>query len=239
MINSITIIIPTFNRPEILEQTISLLLANLTFNGDFAFLIGNDGDEIKLSESLTKYNPITILPGPKKGLGANLNMLLHASKTDIVLQMDDDHILQERLDINQFVKDLRNQKNNIDWIRLFIGTEKDLNNDDPFYKFVAKMNGRYWIPSVTENSELYIASCRAHLKLKSFHDYYGYYKEGLRLGETEVNFCHRYIDVRRDVLTKFNNGERVHYPPTIAIPVAAPSFNTWDHVGDSYQKQGY
>ena len=58
------------------------------------------------------------------------------------------------------------------------------------------------------------------------------YREDELLGATETEFCHRYIDMKR---------ARIHEnidSPWVAIPVAAPSFDTWKHVGDSWQKQG-
>lgn len=231
MTDPITVIIPTFNRVEILVKTLFLLDAHLRYEGDLFFLIGNDGDEpIYVDDENYKF--INVLPGPKKGLGANLNMLLREAKTDVVLQMDDDHHLLKSLDINQFVKDLRTPGLRIDWIRLFLGTEEDLNNDDPFYDFNARMEGRYWIP-VSGMHELYLPSNRAHIKRRDFHRYYGLYKEDLKLGETEAEFCHRYADVQAK---RWSSAKQ---PQRVAIPVAAPSFDTWDHVGDSLQRQGY
>ena len=117
MTDPITIIIPTYNRADILNETIHLLDSNLRYEGDFYFLIGNDGNAPLHLEEKDPF--FKILAGPKKGLGANLNMLLKQSKTDVVLQMDDDHHLLKSLDINQFVKDLRTPELRVDWIRLF------------------------------------------------------------------------------------------------------------------------
>lgn len=225
MTEAITCIIPTYDRPEVLKETVNLLLYNLGFNGTIYVLIGNDGDELP-DGLLFGYPGIRVLPGPKRGLGANLNMLLQAAETEVVLQMDDDHHLVKGIDINQFVEDLFDPKYGIGWIRLFLGTEKDLRNDDRFYKFEARMFERYWYP-FPKVGELYIPSNRPHLKHKLFHDYFGMYQEDLKLGETETEFCHRYAD-------KHHQGM-----PWVVIPVAAPSFDTWEHVGQSYQKRGY
>lgn len=222
--SELTVLIPTYNRPDILPQTIGWLNDHLDFDGKIHILVGNDGD---MNHATFGYHPknVTELQGPRRGLGANLNMLLRAAKTDIVLQMDDDHHLVKPLDITQYVKDLEEQRDNIGWVRLFIGTEEDLNNDDPFYKFEARMVGRYWIPDPA-GPELYIASNRSHLKHKRFHNVYGLYKEGVSLGETEAGFCHTYSDRQR--LSEVGL-------PWVAIPVAAPSFDTWQHVGQSWQ----
>ena len=225
----LTVIIPTYNRPQILKYTVTNLLRNLRYSNWIHFLIGNDGDEDL--DFGGGFDNIEVIPGPKRGLGANLNMLLKEVETDLILQLDDDHHLVQPLDINQFAQDLLNFKSQVGWIRLFLGTEEDLNNDDPFYNFSAKMYGRYWFP-MPGVDELYIPSNRPHLKHKRFHEYYGYYEEGLKLGETETDFCHQYAD-----LHQARAGERDR--PWVVIPVAAPSFDTWQHVGQSWQREGY
>lgn len=242
--SELTVIIPTFNRPEILASTVYLLHQNLYLDGvssghmetrQIQVLIGNDGDPIDLPDVLFNLTPpfVKILQGPRRGLGANLNMLLRAAPTDVVLQMDDDHHLVKPLDITQYVKDLEERRYDIGWVRLFLGTEEDLNNDDPFYRFVGHMQERYWVLD-SRAPELYIASNRSHLKLKAFHrpEMYGMYAEGLSLGETESEFCHRYKDRHRKLR------ESSMWSLAVAMPVAAPSFDTWEHVGESWQKQG-
>ena len=236
----VTVTVPTYNRPEILAGAVQRIQRNLVYNGPIEILVGDDGDDIDCVTKVTGYSyspfsgiiDVKILAGPRKGLGANLNMLIQAADSELILQMDDDHYLEKPLDINQFAKDLISPKYNIGWIRLFLGTEEDLNNDDPFYQFQAGMVDRYWV-LYPDGKELYLTSNRPHLKRKDFHEHIGPYKEGLKLGETETEFCHRY----RDILT----GKWLPKDPRnpwVAIPVVAPSFDTWKHTGDSWQKQG-
>ena len=229
----LTVIIPTYNRSEILEETIALLRENLRYDGKVRVLIGDDSGRVihNKPDPDIKQFPVKIIPGPENGLGANLNMLITEAKTDVILQMDDDHHLVKPLDITQYVTDLSEFKNAVGWIRIFLGTEKDLSNDDPFYRFVARMYERYWY-LIPKTGEIYIASNRPHLKRRDFHVYYGLYKEDLKLGETETEFCHRYSDLWK---------VSIYDPdcPHVVIPVAAPSFDTWQHVGSSWQKRGY
>jgi len=229
----ITVIIPTYNRPEILAGAIARIGSNLHYHLGFPrrFLIGNDGEPglDKYLRDIFGSDAIRVLEGPKRGLGANLNMLINACETDLIFQMDDDHYLQESLDVRQFADDLMDFKNQVGWIRLFLGTEEDLTNDDPFYSFYARLHGRYWYPE-PDDTELYIASNRPHLKRKDFHEFYGMYPEDVPLGKTEEAFCHQYNDKHVQSYGKPR--------PWIVIPMAAPSFDTWAHVGDSWQKQG-
>jgi glycosyltransferase involved in cell wall biosynthesis len=254
--NAITVIIPTYNRPTILVDTIARLHSHLLYDGEIHYRIGDDSDQNKkidrdglhfmanvhateflhVSAKPIDKECIEVVTGPKRGLGANLNMLIAEAKkkSPIILQMDDDHWLNKPLDINRHVAELLRLGNGgyAGWIRLFLGTYEDINNDDPFYKFTAHMVDGYWYPDVN-GEELYIASNRPHIKHSDFHDkWYGYYLENEKLGETEAHFCHVYIDHRKKCLS-----EGVA-PPSVAIPVDAPSFDTWSHVGDSWQKKG-
>ena len=108
----LTVILPTYNRHETLRKTIEHILWHLKYRGEILFLVGDDSDDSasivanKNLEKIVGYNRIKVLDGPKRGLGANLNMLIKEAKTDVILQMDDDHHLVKPLDINQFVKDL-------------------------------------------------------------------------------------------------------------------------------------
>jgi glycosyltransferase involved in cell wall biosynthesis len=232
----VTVIIPTYNRPEILKDTINRIAFNLVYDGVVDICIGNDGDRLPhISDIHTRDSVVNVyvLDGPKRGLGANLNMLIKATDSELILQMDDDHYLERPLNINQYAEQLlKNQIPHIDWIRLFLGTEEDLNNDDPFYKFRAYLWERYWVLNPWEGPELYLPSNRPHIKNKNFHRKIGMYQEGLKLGETETEFCSRYLDYMQDDTVDDED------QTFVAIPVAAPSFDTWKHVGDSWQKQG-
>jgi glycosyltransferase involved in cell wall biosynthesis len=188
----ISVIIPTYNRHEILVETLSGLQEHLRFYypGDISFLISDDSptgsEDLRRNLELQEvfYDTRTI-PGPGRGLGANLNHLLNSVDTDIVLQMDDDHVLSRPLDITQYVKDLREGRQSIGWIRLMFGEEVDVSNITTYYKFSAKLQGRYWFPAA-QVDELYIPSNRPHLKRVDFHssDNYGLYNETVKLGET-------------------------------------------------------
>lgn len=228
-VRGVTAIIPTYNRPEILSETIARLIRFVQFDGQLSILVGDDSEEWNLPETVLSNRLVRVIAGPRNGLGANLNMLLREAETDVVLQMDDDHWLNSPLDISQYIHDLRTGFANIGWIRLFLGENEDMYNLKTYYKFVATNHGPYWFPI---GNELYIASNRPHLKLKSFHvDHFGFYDEGLRLGKTEEMFCHRYNDERK----------KESWPgvrPWITIPMTGLSHQQWSHVGGSWQKKG-
>lgn len=226
--NAITVIIPTYGRIAILRQTLRLLHEHLLFDGSIRYLVSEDFEDFY--DVHFGYDDVQYLQGPRRGLGANLNFLLGKATTDVVLQMDDDHWLESPLDINRYVQDLRDGRLNIGWIRLFIGEHDDMYNAAGYYKFKAANYGPYWFLDV-DSPELYIASCRPHLKLRSFHDEIGYYRENLKLGETESMFCHEYKNAKR--------GQPWDMFPWVVIPMVGIQWDQWSHVGDSLQAKGY
>ncbi len=237
----VTVIIPTYNRHEILTSTISGLQGYLRYYlGEIRYLISDDSDDkshlfanLELPEI---FHNTRVIAGPGKGLGANLNYLLSEVGTDIVLQMDDDHVLSRPLDITQYVKDLREGRQSIGWIRLMFGEEVDVSDLTTYYKFSAKLQGRYWFVAAAVD-ELYIASNRPHLKLVDFHSphNYGPYNETVKLGETETNFCHVYQERHMEMWKELGDGRRERGPLYVVIPFCAPPFGTWRHVGVSWQ----
>jgi len=230
----ITVIIPTYNRPDILAGAIARIGSNLHYHLGFqyTFLIGNDGEPglDKYLRDIFGSDAIKVLEGPRRGLGANLNMLINACDTDLILQMDDDHWLEKELDINRYVSDMRNPDLNMGWVRLFLGEEHDVYNFDTYYKFKAATHGPYWFLD-PDSPTLYMASNRPHLKKVSMHEkYFGWYEEDVKLGETETVFCHQYKTLK--------NHQKFHESPWISIPMFGLQIDQWKHVGDSWQKRG-
>ena len=213
--SNIAVLLPTYNRPKILAQTIEKLRKNLTYDGYIQYYIGNDGD------TLDPIPDTVILDGPKKGLGANLNHLIKNAMSDgfeLFLSLDDDHWLKHPLNLNGHAQKLLEDET-VGWMR-FMGVS--------YHKLKAEQEGIYW--RVDWNSDgLYITSMRPHLKHVRFHQFFGYYKEGIKLGKTEESFCHQ-------CKTKARKNDNA---PQVLIPMDFPTETGWDHVGDSWQLKGF
>ena len=209
-IPDIAVLIPTYNRPDVLAHTVQLLQRHLIYDGTIRYYIGNDSDTPQDVPHAVN------LIGPRNGLGANLNMLLSFTSEAFILQMDDDHWLLKPLDLNPHVKKLHTDAN-AGWVRLMgIGA----------HKYIGRLDESYWRVS-WESPELYIPSNRPHLKHRRFHQCYGLYPEGYKLGETEDNFCHQCKDHWRK-----------HGGPDVLVPLDVATESSWDHVGDSWQLRG-
>lgn len=216
----LSVLLPTYLRPKILVKTIKLLETNLQYSGKVQYLIGNDGDPLLDDFGALVgdiHSPIIVLNQTTGSLGANLNRLIHFSG-DLMLQMDDDHWLIKPINIDKCVEKLYNDPR-AGWIKLMgIGA----------HRYKADLEEIFWRID-WESPEVYIPSNRPHLKRKRFHEYFGYYIEGMKLGQTEENFCHRCIDLSR------LNTE----PYFVYIPLDLPTESAWDHVGDSWQLRGF
>lgn len=242
----IAVILPTYNRPDILCRTIEHLDLFIEYSGDVVYLVGNDGDidSDSLLEGIIGYHKrvkgrVTVLDGPRKlsedgqrtGLGANLNMLLKYGKKNgfvYFMQLDDDHQLLAKMPLDNHIKYLA-QNVNAGWIRLYGVANHCLD---------ASLNENYWWVSWHSSGDysLYIPSNRPHLKHWDFHAVYGMYPEGLTLGETEEGFCHRCKN-KVDKLEAAGEESKIQY---VLIPLN-PQPNTesgWAHVGDSWQRKG-
>jgi len=218
----LTVLIPTFNRAEIVKQTIELLQQNLIYNGgETHFLIGVDGDD-HTPDLLRGMPNVRMLQGPRDGLGANLNMLIEVAETTLLFQLDDDHHLVKPLNLYEHAWNVLNEQE-FGWIRLMYGV---CTGHERYYHFTGVLHGHYW--RLTPNTtELYLPSNRPHLKKKEFHtQFYGMYTPGLKLGNTEVDFCKHFADLRK----KTPEGM-----PDVFIPMYPPDEDSWLHVGESFQ----
>ena len=224
MNSDLSIIIPTFNRALMVKRTIELLQENLIYDrGDTYYLVGVDGNDAT-PEVLRGIKNVKLMQGPRQGLGANLNALINAADTTLLMQMDDDHHLVQPLDINEHAWHILNFPE-FGWIRLMFGR---CTGFEGYYHFTARLHGKYWrlLPGTTEP---YLPSNRPHLKKKQFHsEAYGYYTPGLKLGATEVDFCRHFSEYHVE-------GET----PDVFIPMYPPPETTWQHVGESLQHTEY
>lgn len=261
----VAIILPTYNRPVILAETIGRLAILLQYPEEHLyFYIGNDGDDFDPrdiepemavgsrrdyartgefyasagKDLMLNCDHVIIFPmtGQREpGLGANLNFLINiARKKDIYyyLQMDDDHHLLDRLPLHRHINYMiENILDGAAWVRLMgIG----------FHDYTARLHAHYWWVSWDSigGTALYIPSNRPHLKHWSFHEFYGLYPEGLKLGETEEHWCHQ---CRNKAHMHFEEHGDYDGIPHVLVPLnpEPDSERGWAHVGDSWQRHNH
>jgi len=218
---TLNIIIPTFDRSRLVSQTITLLKENIEYSGKIQFMVGVAGQD-DTESLLSEVHPDAILlKPPVSNLGNNLNHLLYSAfkYSPIVMQMDDDHWLMEKLKVDDHVEKVIKDER-VKWIRL-MGVEG--------HGYTADLIEKYWVVKWDSSGPmcLYITSNRPHIKHVRFHENFGLYPENLKLGLTEEGFCHQC----RDISVSLQD------PPMVAVPLTYDD-TIWHHVGDSWQMKG-
>jgi glycosyltransferase involved in cell wall biosynthesis len=223
---TVAVLIPTFNRGELLAENLKYMSENLLYKGEVKVIVGDDSDSDELAFNPEKADcrfPISYeRHAPRLGLGGNLNWLHGVTECEIGIALDDDHRLVKSLDITPYVRRLL-EDSTAGWIRL-MGTDS--------HKLKAQLEGGFWRVSWLSD-ELYIASYRAHLfKIKKWGEMYGPYPVTRFIGECEEQFNHICIDIARQRITM---GQ-----PTldVLVPLSAPE-SCWSETGHSFQLQGY
>lgn len=233
----IAICVPEFNRPDIIVRNINGLIDNLWYSGPINIIVSIDGEFEDTAAKLQEVHDhmesfkmgndnewsLQWLKGPGTGhLGNNLNFLLDKAKDyELVMMMDDDHVLTQPLSLDSHAK-LLMECDQAGWVRLYgIGHHAYVGE----LKTTRGLVGRYWW--IRWNSpSLYITSFRPHLKHGRFHEHFGRYPEGLKLAATEEGFCHQVKNKAKKV-----GG------PQVLVPIDDDM--KFKHVGKSWQAKGF
>lgn len=174
----LTVLVVTYNRVEILNRTLDSIVEHLRPDN---IVVADDGSTDGTQDMLKSRYPGAILVQSNHAkLGGNSNAGLRAAFaiSDVVLHTQDDYHLTGDTGVREHVKTLH-EDDNCGWIRI----GQSFNHD-----FTASLHGVYWRVS-WDSPGLYIASDQPHLKHRRFHETYGWYPEGLPVGDTENSWC--------------------------------------------------
>lgn len=212
----ISVLIATYERWELLKECLAHLESNLRYAGEIRYVLADDGDTDKTSYNIDSWfddeiRRWEVIGGSERlGLGGNVNRALKQLQTDIVLQLQDDYFLRKPLELTPHVERLLLDPT-AGWIRLRL-----LNGQ----RFTATVEDRYWRVNWF-SEEGYICSDQPHLKHMRFHQAFGYYPEGLKVADTENEWCWR---VREEAREKGG--------PGVLVPTFVDIDNLWTHEGD-------
>jgi len=194
---TVAILTVTYDRPAEIRRTISALKKNILYPGPLAWHIADDHSpgnylpELKLDfRELNLSYTVT----DRKGWGANVNKAMsHCWDVydDYVFLCEDDYVSQYPIDLRLGVLLLWHARG-LGAIRYdgIHGHELDLQLRE--IKTPVEKVSTLIIQGSSPHLNIY--SNRPHLKHRRFHDHYGLYEEGKRLGETESEFAHRVKD---------------------------------------------
>jgi len=222
----LAVLIPTYNRPAIVQRTVDLLLSNLRYQGQLIIYVGDDSDNDDTKRAVHGYPAAMVIPAPRKGLGANLNMLINTTTERLIVQMDDDHQLVAPLDLTPHADKLIREPL-AGWIHLMNNAQGNEHWDVSDY--VLRGDDLRHNRIMPESPCKFIASNQPHIKKRAAHDYYGVYSQPAKTWQQETEFNERVQAMHR---------EKPDTSPRFYVPVEAYGFRYWRHVGDSYVARG-
>lgn len=236
----LTVLICTYNRATELASVMRALKTYLMYPGKVQYIICDDHSpdyykqRILQNPDVAALQPRYVTTEVNSGWAANVNWGLAHCDTDYIFFIEDDYVVKTFIDLSLGVA-LMEHNSYVGMVR-YRGTaggrfnygqwEEDISQHRPDYnQSIGGVPGRLTYLLIESSSpSLYIYSHGPHLKRRQFHDYYGAYPTGLKLGQTEESYAH----IVKDKLTADINA------PQIAIlPDWIPMM--FDHIGQSYQ----
>lgn len=210
---ALAINIVTFNRVEILRDTLARLSRHLWYEGQQHIIVTDSGSTDGTQAMLVEERPdVHLVANQGTTMGANANAGLRASfaVADYVLQFQDDMQLLVTLDLHPHIEKLRDDPT-CGFIRLWgVGG----------HRYKATLEGNYWRIH-WDSDDLYIPSDRPHVKHRRFHEFFGMYPEGLKTAHTEEAWCHQCKN--RAGL----DGRQLD----VFVPLMEETERSWEHVG--------
>lgn len=219
----VDVVVVHYNRPHELLRSIQSLRENLLYPS-LRWIVADDYSPDEVFEFIkAQVQPDVIFRTKKRsGLGINTNNALKRLDSDFVFLTMDDRVLTREIDLRPGVEVLTKYEE-FGLVRYggLLGHDvtcrlRELELEAHRYNV--------WELLKNESHFLFVYSGTPHLKHRRFHDVYGLYKEGYKLGPTEEEFAHRFIDIKEG-------------PSIICFPEFVPSY--FDHIGHSWQQTKY
>lgn len=207
---TVSVLIPTFNRPLIVRETVKRFKENLRFTGKIVYYVSCDGEQLT-PDAFGWEADVVVLQGPSRGYGANMNHLIQAANADFILHTDDDVHLREPMHLDRHVMRLVEDAE-AGLIRLVGVGSHDL---------TAKLDVDYWVVD-WESRDHYVYSNRPYIAHRRFFDFFGLHPEGLLIGQTEEGYCHQ-------CKNKWREAGGTHGPKVLVPLYDMPNDTRWTH----------
>lgn len=235
----VTILICTYERQKELAATVDALRENMSYPTDkLKWLICDDSSPSQYASRLAKrpgYRDLHIeVVNTEKngGWGRNVNNGNNAVTTEFTFFIEDDKILRKALDLRvgiaammemPYIGMMRYRGTAGDHLILH-HMEVNITKWLPDYQGGVGLSGRLTYCLIDQGSPaLNIYSHGPHLKRSNFHQFYGAYPEGLKLGPTEEAMA-------------FQVKEKMPKPGAPPIGILPEWISLWfDDIGQSWQ----
>lgn len=235
----LTVLVCTYERPAELLQTVEAHKQFLQYpENKLRWLICDDHTskgytKITSSKLLKSLGAKIVRTEKNGGWGINVNNGLSNADTDFVYFTEDDYVPTTPIPLDVATAVMLT-KTDLGMIRfrgtagshiVYHGFETDIRDYLPDYQSgTGAVPGKITYLQLDSGSpDLYLYSNGPHLKHRRFHDFYGLYPTGIKLGQTEEFYAHTVKD-------KMKEGGA----PAIAILPEWVNMR-YDHIGQSYQ----
>ena len=237
----------TYNRPSEIRETLTALFNNLHYSGPLTYIIADDCSPgsylsdleawvIERGTSPPGHDFRVLRTDSNVGWGGNANNLIRfaARQSGLLYMTEDDYVLTRPLDLDVGVSVLLSEPH-LGMLRyrstagvpmIYRQHEANIERYLPDYReheafTQARAN---WLELDPASDTLWLYSNGPHLKRYDFHEVYGLYPEGLKLGTTEEAYAH----MVKDRLLTYSGALRIGVLPEW-IPMH------YRHIGKSYQ----
>ncbi len=236
----VDVIIVTYRRFEEIQRTVASLVENLHYP-NLHWLIADDatpGNHVSRLKKLKLFKDIEaeFIPADENlGWGGNANRAMRYSRADLMYFQEDDYELTRPIDLRVGVALLIEKASVLSMLRyrgtagdhvIFHQFQADMTTYIPdFREVMGHPGGLTYLQLDGHSPSAYLYSNGPHLKSRHFHEFYGEYPEGKRLGETEETMA---VRVKSLMQTDPN-----HAPGIALLPEYVPM--VYDHFGISFQ----
>lgn len=217
MSEPIVIILQTFKRTDVALRTIAAARANLRYDGSLWWYVADDGSPIEHFEAVWQaLDGADRIGGhtQRRGYGGNANAAWeHADRIGpLTLWLEDDWELREPLDLWPYAA-LLMEREDVGMVRLGYINEARC--------------GEWWthaglgyhdMERMPPDTSFYAFTGHPSLRHRRYREAYGDYPEGLKPGETELQYAYQYRVGPSD-------------GPAIVWPVAYPYGGLFAHIG--------
>ena len=214
----ISVILASYNRSDYLKRSLDAFWSCCTYP-NLELIVSDDGSSPEHVQQILKL-PVDRIVFAKKnqGLGANNNQGLRQAKGDYIFYLQDDFLCHHRGDFMQDALEILQTHEHVGLVKMIF--------EDTWQRYetcyTQKNHRLYQILSNQQpasSRHIYIYSDSPHLKKRDFHTRLGNYREGLPVGQTEEEFCKRFLeknvyqiaqlDARQNGVQLFDHGDMI------------------------------
>lgn len=188
----VSVVVVSYNRLDLLRQTVTSLLDKVTYpRSSLELILCDDGSPSSIQEQM-KALPFDmfLMSAQNRGMAHNTNKGIRAASGQYVLQIQDDWECTGPGDFIDVAIELFNERQDIALIRLWdaFGGPHELCASTNGRTAQIYINQKRWRATAGE----YVYSDTPHIKRRALVSTLGLYREGWAMHKVEMDYCRRF-----------------------------------------------